>query len=51
MIFITSDYDNRKMLEVRFLEEGRAMCAYLLYNEGEYEEAKKELTEFITKRA
>lgn len=39
-----------KMLEVRFNKCGKLTCAYLLYNEGEYEADKKELTKFITKK-
>lgn len=41
MIFTILDYDGRKMLEVRLKKGEKLTCAYLLYNEGEYETAKK----------
>lgn len=51
MIFTVLNYKHdRKLLEVQYLEGGKIKYAYSAYPEGKYEEAKKELTEFITKK-
>lgn len=51
MIFTILNYkDDRNMLEVQYLEDGKIKYAYNVYPKGKYEEAKKELTEFITKK-
>lgn len=51
MIFTILDYrGDRKMLEVQYLKDGKMEYAYTAYPEGKYEEAKKQLTEFITKK-
>lgn len=39
------------MLEAQYLKDGKRKYAYTAYPEGKYEEAKKQLTEFITKKA
>lgn len=51
MIFTVLNYRyDTKILEVQYLEDNKTKYAFVVYSEGKYEEAKKELTEFITKK-